>query len=158
MKADRVARYAALIEAESATLEEMAQRVAEGETLAEVCAAWDVPYGRVRAWISADPRRLELYQAAQSFYADALAMETIAIADGGGGDTAHAALRNRARQWLAGKLDRARYGDSVVVQHQGETVVRLTFGGGMAGVGEQPALVGSSSAVDIGEDPREGEI
>ncbi len=153
IRSDRIARYAALIEREAQTLEELAQRVAEGEALTDICAAWDVPYGRVRTWLSADARRLELYYAAQEFYADAMAAETVVIADGGGGDTAHAALRIRARQWVAARWARERYGDAVQVQHTGDVVVRLTFG-------EAAALVGASSVVpaDGGFGDGEGEI
>jgi len=143
---DRVARYLAVIERERETLEELAVRVAEGESLAAVCKSWDIPAGRFGAWIASDPRRRDIYEGARQLRADALSDEVLEIADEKGEDHQRDALRIRARQWAASKWDRGRYGDSVVVQHQGETVVRLTFG--ERTVAEEPALVGQSSVVD----------
>ena len=54
LTSDRIARYAERIAQERETLEELAVRVAEGESLVEVCRAWDVPYGRIAAWVAAD--------------------------------------------------------------------------------------------------------
>lgn len=143
--ADRLVRYTQLI-ARSDLMEEIAQRVAEGEPLASLCKAWDVPIGRVKAWLVSDLSRQDLYESAQRFYADAIAAETVVIADEGAADVSHANLRIKARQWLAGKWDRARYGDALQVQHTGETVVRLTFG--ERTVAQVPALVGQSSAAE----------
>jgi hypothetical protein len=127
---DRIARFTELIERERETMEELAQRVAVGETLVEVCLAWDVPYGRVMGWLVADAARREVYEGAQAFYADAIAAQTVRIADDeGGGNHLHSAQKIKARQWLAGKYARGRFGDAVVVEHTGETVVRLSFGG-----------------------------
>lgn len=149
--ADRMARYLALIERERETLEELAVRVAEGESLKAVCAAWDIPVGRFGAWLAADPRRRDIYEGARQLRADALADEILEIADGKAGsqgDHLRDALSIRARQWVASKWDRSRYGDSVVVQHQGETVVRLTFG--ERTIASAP-LVGESSVVEDGD-------
>ena len=164
VKADRVARYAALIEAEAATLEEMAQRVAEGEGLPAICKDWDIPYGRFSAWLAADPARNDVYEGALRLYTDAMAFEARDIADrtelgqttreGPEGTVTtsedmlgHRKLRVDTRLRLMAKWHRARYGDSVQVEHTGETVVRLTFGG------ERPALIGSSMVI-----PDDGEI
>lgn len=159
---DRMARFAELINRTDA-MEEIAQRVAEGESLKAVCKLLDVPFSQVRRWISADVGRLDLYEQAQAFYADALADEALAIADhteegtrtketADGTETitedmlGHRKLKIETRLKLAAKWNRGRYGDSLQVQHTGETVVRLTFGVG--GVPDQtlPALVGSSVA------------
>jgi len=149
IKSDRIARYAALIERERETLEEFAVRIAEGESLAAICKAWDVPAGRLGAWIASDQRRQDIYEGARKLKADALADEMLEIADREGDDVQQKALEIRARQWVAARWDRARYGDAVVVEHTGETVVRLSFGERTL-----PALAGESSAVD----PSEGEI
>ncbi|SRR5258708_23386 len=158
IRADRVARYAALIEAEGATLEELAQRVADGDSLVAICKDWDVPYGRFASWVASDPARNDVYEGALRIYTDAMAFEARDIADttqlGERRKTTdegtevveedmlgHRKLRVETRLKLMAKWHRARYGDSLVVQHQGETVVRLTFGG------ERPALAGSSSVV-----------
>src|SRR5258708_11589225 len=155
---DRVARYAALIEAEAAAVEEMAQRVTDGESLVAICKGWDVPYGRFASWVVSDPARNDVYEGALRIYTDAMAFEARDIADttqvGERRKTTeegtevieedmlgHRKLRVETRLKLMAKWHRARYGDSLGVQHQGETVVRLTFGG------ERPALAGSSSVV-----------
>ena len=147
IKADRIARYLERIEAERDTMEELAVRIAEGESLKAICATWNIPLGRFAGWIASDPRRQDIYDGAKRLRADAVADELIAIADDGGADVAHAALRSKVRQWAASKWDRGRYGDSVVVQHQGETVVRLTFGGTAQATAQVPSItvVGQSS-------------
>lgn len=146
---DRVARYLALIERERETLEELAVRVAEGEGMVAVCRAWDIPHGRFAAWVAADARRQEIYEGARKLRADALADEMLEIADREGDDVQQKALEIRARQWVASKWDRGRYGDAMVVQHQGETVVRFTFGA--RPTAPLPALTGESSIADDGE-------
>lgn len=140
---DRVARFVALCERESETMEEFAERVAGGETLQEICSQWDVPTARFAAWVAMEPRRREVYEAALQIYGDLKAAETLEIADTGGGNVQHARLRVMARQWVASKWFRERYGDALQVEHTGETVVRLSFGASRAA----PALVGQSSTV-----------
>ena len=81
VRADRVARYLELIEREAETLEEMGQRVAEGEGLMAICAAWDVPYARVMGWLMADAKRYEVYRRALEVAAHALVSEAVGIAD-----------------------------------------------------------------------------
>jgi len=76
----------------------------------------------------------------------------LAIADREGDDVQQKALEIRARQWVAARWDRSRYGDAVVVEHTGETVVRLSFGERTL-----PVLAGESSAV-APPDPDEGFI
>lgn len=130
VKTDRVARFAALVADEAGTVDAVCQLVLDEWSLEDICAAWDVPYGRLQAWLVADAGRREAYEGAQGMLADRHAAETVRIADReGGGNHQHAALRIRARQWLAGKYARGRFGDAVVVEHTGETVVRLSFGG-----------------------------
>ena len=81
VRADRVARYLELIEREAETLEEMGQRVAEGEGLMAICAAWDVPYARVMGWLMADAKRYEVYRRALEVAAHAEVAEALVIAD-----------------------------------------------------------------------------
>jgi hypothetical protein len=130
IRQDRIARYVALIADEAGTMEELCQRLLEEWTLEQVCAAWGVPYSRLQSWIVAEPRRVEMVESAERMLAGRMARDTVLIADREGGENhQHAQARIRARQWLAGKYDRARFGDAVVVEHKGETVVRLSFGG-----------------------------
>lgn len=78
---DRVARYLDLIQAPE-TLEVIGQRLADGETLMEVCRAWDVPYGRVMTWLMADGPRFEIYKRALEVAAHKHVSETVEIAEG----------------------------------------------------------------------------
>lgn len=168
IEADRAVRLAERTgaENESETMDELCQRVSDGDSLKVVCKDWDVPYGKVAAWLIDDPARAEKYATALRLSADALAAEALEIADtteagtrvketADGTETVtedmlgHRKLRIETRLKLASKWDRARYGDSLQVQHSGETVVRLTFGGGGPVV---PALVGESSVVEPAED------
>ncbi len=115
---DKIARYVRMIESERETLTEMAERVASGETLVAICTGWDIPYGRFAAWLSADGRRSDVYEAARKIRADALADETLKIADDKNDDVDHQlrALRIKARQWVAAKWDRDRYGEALDVR------------------------------------------
>lgn len=81
VRSDRVARFMTLIEREAETLEELQQRIAEGESLQTICLAWDVPYMRVLTWLMADAERYQKYLRALEVEAHALIAETVAIAD-----------------------------------------------------------------------------
>jgi hypothetical protein len=78
---DRAARYVELVERDSATLEELSQRMAEGEGLPAICKAWDVPYGRVLGWLMADAERYAVYCRALEVAAHALVAEAVPLAD-----------------------------------------------------------------------------
>jgi hypothetical protein len=81
---DRAARFVDLTARESAMLEELGQRLSEGEHLPGICKAWDVPYWRVLTWLMADAKRYDVYQRALEVAAHALVSETVGIADGDG--------------------------------------------------------------------------
>jgi hypothetical protein len=124
--ADRQARFLDLTAAERglATLSEILQRVSESETLAEVCAAWDVPFGRVRAWIASDPERETAYFGALRLRADSLAGETVAIADGDGFPQ-NKRIRIDTRFRLAGFYDKQFYGDAPKIALSNNVVLKL---------------------------------
>ena len=46
------------------TLEELPQRLADGESLREVCRGWGVPYVRMLLWLMEDEGRFGVYQRA----------------------------------------------------------------------------------------------
>jgi hypothetical protein len=77
---DRAAMLAELIAAEG-TLEELEQRLAEGETLQAVCLAWNVPRGRILSWLMADAKRYAAYERALEVAAHGFMAETVGIAD-----------------------------------------------------------------------------
>ena len=108
-----MARFEALV-AEEGTMGVIVQRVAEGETLKALAAAWQVPYGRLAQWIVENKDRSELYVNAKALCETARADEIHALADGvkdklGLGI---ANLKLKATQWSAAKWNPARFGDS----------------------------------------------
>ncbi len=90
----------------------LVQRVAEGETLKDVCESLAVPYSLVAKHIAATPALKVEYDAALQIWGDSLAQESVGIVDGATPETAGVAkLRAETRIRLAGKLDRERYGE-----------------------------------------------
>lgn len=94
-RADRVARFLEMTSAEreGSTLDEMFQRMtcridgiegADGrpEGLPAICASWNVPYGRMLAWLMADAKRYAVYERALEVRAHELIGEVVDIADG----------------------------------------------------------------------------
>ncbi len=74
--------------------------------------AWS--YGAFIGWVRGDERRSGEYDQALRDYGHRAVMETIPIADGATPeDVGVAKERIRARQWVAGKWDRGRYGEKV---------------------------------------------
>lgn len=90
------------------------QRVAEGETLKGLAAAWRVPYGRLAQWIVEDKTRSELYVNAKALCETARADEVHALTDGVTSklELGIANLKFKATQWAAAKWNPARFGDS----------------------------------------------
>lgn len=60
----RVARFREIVADVPSEFEGIIQRVADGESLREICQSMDVPYGRVFYWIASDEKRLRAYEAA----------------------------------------------------------------------------------------------
>lgn len=98
------------------------QRVACGETLKEVCEGQGLAYSLVAKHIASVPAIKAEYDGALQIWADALAQETVAIADEQSEvekkdgttydpDVARDKLRVETRLKLAGKLYRERYGE-----------------------------------------------
>lgn len=104
------------------------QRVCEGETLKEIAKAWGVPVGRFTQWYATEHG--DLYDAALRVRADQLAHEALERADGADAETVGPAkLQVDTRLKLAGKWDRARYGEMVKV----EKTVTVTADAGLVG-------------------------
>lgn len=108
---DRVARFVEMTgEREAATLDEMFQRMTtpvsgiEGgkpEGLPAICAAWDVPYGRVMAWLMADAGRYGVYKRALEVAAHGLVAQVIDIADSDSPYVQRDKLKITTRKWIA---------------------------------------------------------
>lgn len=127
------------------TLRVITSRVAEGETLREVCKSRGWPYSLVARWLSEDDGRRAEYEWSLRLWADAVAQECVTIADttqlgairktdADGGVTvteedmlAHRKLQIETRMRLAARWDRERYGErsAVDVKHGGNITVTV---------------------------------
>ena len=92
-------------------------RHARGETLNAICGVNDTAFPTAQtflAWCDAYPEIKSLFEKAKILFVDALVDQTISIAD-----TALDSVRARnqivARQWVASKLNSAKFGDRVQV-------------------------------------------
>ncbi len=95
-------------------VEVICQRVAEGERLKEICKSRGWPYSRVALWVAETEAVAKAYEQALRLGGDALAMETVSLADGAQPETVGVAkLQVDTRFKLAGKLYRERYGEVV---------------------------------------------
>lgn len=87
-------------------------RVGEGESLKEICKSAGMPYSLVARWIAETPVLKAQYDAALQLKADSLAHEALDDANGATNETvAPTKLRVDTKLKLAGKWDRARYGE-----------------------------------------------
>lgn len=93
------------------SLEVIGQRVMEGDTLKRVARDWGVPVMQFIAWVTGDPDRNAVYEAALRIRADEMVGELVPIADGGE-DVARDKLRIETRAKLAAYFDRQRFGDT----------------------------------------------
>jgi transposase-like protein len=107
--AERAARCAYVLAAPG-TLAMVAERVAEGETVAGIARAWDVPAGRLMGWVLADGERTRQYEAALRVQAHTRVEEAVGIADAEAGDVARDKLRIETRWKLAAHHAKERYG------------------------------------------------
>ena len=110
------------------TVDVLVQRVAEGEPLKMICKSRGWPYSVVAKWVATTPDVFRAYEGALRIAADAMAQETVAIADGASNeDVAVAKLQVDTRQKLASKLYRERYGihSQVTVTHEAGLGERL---------------------------------
>ena len=123
------------------------QRVAEGETLKEVCRSRKWPYSLVARWVGETPEVFKAYEMALRLWADSLATESVGIADGTDPtEVNHGKLRVDTRRWMASRLDRQRYGDKVEVS--GEVRHSHSLIGILAGMAQHEVPV-IEDAVDV---------
>ena len=102
-------RWAAIVE-EPNTAQIVCARIAEGESLRDIAASWEVPVGRMLAWVLSDEDRYKAYCKATEIAAHALMHEVIAIADSDGPDVGRDKLRIETRFKVAAAHARDRYG------------------------------------------------
>lgn len=89
----------------------------EPEALWKACWGYGFNYQTVKAIIHSDPTLRERYKAAESGQADIYAHQMIEIGDKIGTklDATAAKVKNDARRFMASRLDRAKYGESPMV-------------------------------------------
>lgn len=104
-------RFTHIIEQDN-TLDILCQRVAEGESVKEIARAWDIPHGRLSAWLLADASRCAQYFRAQQVHAHTLVEEAVSIADNPDGDVKRDKLRIETRFQTAAYHARERYGET----------------------------------------------
>lgn len=85
-------RFEAWVVDEADALDELSQRMGDGEFLAEICREKDVPQSRVMAWLMGDVKRFEVYQRALRVQAAIRVEEALEDAKGGGENVPHAKL------------------------------------------------------------------
>lgn len=120
-------------EREPETMEELKQRITDGETLHGVSAALNVPHGLFASWVESEPARMNAYKAALRVRADALLHEALTVsANTQEGQTVkegpdgvvtttedmlgHRKLRVDTNLKIAARWDPARFGDSQRVE------------------------------------------
>lgn len=155
---DRIARFVQMTGRESATLEELGQRLADGESLAKICAAWDVPHGRMLAWLMADAERYGVYERSLELAAHALVAETVAIADNSAFEAPDKRVRIDTRFRVAQYHAPGRYGknensapSALVLVADLDRVADMLLGRISGRTIEQPRLAEEASAEARGE-------
>lgn len=117
--------------------DEICERLADGESLREICKGEGMPNkSTVFRWLASRPEFSDQYARAREEQAETLADEIVDIADEdpgvisrGEGDraevsidgaaVAHQRLRIDARKWVASKLKPKRYGDKIAQELSG---------------------------------------
>lgn len=117
------------------------ERLAEGESLREICASDGMPNrATVFRWLAARDDFRDQYALAREAQAEALADDILSIADNSANDwmarndpynpgwtingeaIARARLRVDSRKWVASKLLPKKYGERMAVEHDGTPV------------------------------------
>lgn len=126
---DRLARTLEMMDSsrEAEVMDEICQRVSEGEGLPVICRSKDVLYGKLMMWLMSSEGRWGLYRKALEIGAHAMGSEVLEIADdevptvpGGGYDSAAVSdkkVRIDARLKLMKAHAREMYGDVRKVEH-----------------------------------------
>jgi hypothetical protein len=121
-------------ESEAVTLEEMFQRMTtridgvaaphnRPEGLPQICASWNVPYGRMLTWLMMDAKRYAVYERALEVAAHALISETVEIADNESPATQRDRLRVDTRFRIAESHAREKYGKRLQMEAPPATLV-----------------------------------
>lgn len=92
------------------TMEVIAQRVADGQTVKEIAKAWEVPFGKLMLWIESDDARSKLYWAASAWDAHARIQDGGKLADDAAlEEVPKVKMQLGQRQWAVERLFKDRY-------------------------------------------------
>jgi len=111
-----------------ATMEQVLERMAEGQTVADAVASLGlkVSAGAVRQWFRREPEWTERYEQAKRLLAQAMAEEAIRVARD---STNHSSAADRllidTLKWAASKANPAEYGERQTVEHQGAQTLQV---------------------------------
>lgn len=111
-----------------AVADTICERLAGGETLTSICDDVGISRITVWAWRRAMPEFDARVWAARIQQAEALAEQIVDLADAPTApeDVPHLRARIDARKWAAARLDPARYGDKVQLDHRGTVTLDAT--------------------------------
>jgi hypothetical protein len=88
------------------------QRIADGETLADIAREYEMSRSVIQQWFGRDPDRREALRRARVLAAASLADQALSIADQAESENVQVAkLRIETRRWLASRMDPEQYGD-----------------------------------------------
>lgn len=99
-------------------IDEIVERLADGEPLAEICRSPHMPAWRtVYHWLEADPLAAAAIARARDHGHDRIAIQALQIADDKSGDPQRDKLRIETRLKLLAKWNPKKYGDSTQIKH-----------------------------------------
>ena len=114
-------------------MEEICNRLSEGEPLAQICRDSGMPSDQVvREWALKDESVSTAIAQARARGFDTIAQECLQIADDTNEDPQSRRVRIETRLKLLAKWDPKRYGEKVDVEHKGDINVRVVIGGANA--------------------------
>jgi hypothetical protein len=99
--------------------QKICDEIAAGKTLSTICReAWCAKPRQVHIWMAEQPDFREAYEESRKVCADHLAREIVELADNAKTDLDMAKLPHQihAREWVAQRMDPARYGDRKQVE------------------------------------------
>jgi len=99
-------------------IDEIVERLSEGEPLRAICRSPGMPHWRtVYHWLDADPQAATAIARARDEGHDAIAIQALQIADDKSGDPQRDKLRIETRLKLLAKWNPKKYGDSTQIKH-----------------------------------------
>lgn len=122
-----------LVDTEVEFLRWLCAQVASGVTARVLCGYYGVVEGLLGAWLTEVPDRLAQYRRAQNWAAEGLVDEALEEAWDDGPDVVRSKLRVTTNMQVAGKYNRAMYGEEKQQGVGGAPVINFVMGEGSVG-------------------------